>query len=600
MAAVCAVVTACGSEDSRCEPGAAAKAIRLPLGASCLELEGAARKRGSWSDDAVVHASEAAGGYVLRVDTEGVAEGMSIAIAGLVADRMHQQGYQSWGFSGTVLLPGAVSRDDDGRPVLEAGRTGDPAHEERGVSYHAAMFRDGARGEVIVIGALRADRAATAIVGTRDGAGESAVEIIYGPQRERLPAGDDGRSGSEPIFIGVAPTPEAALQRLSDALAAERIDDARPARPPSGWFSWNEHFDAIDAGIIEANMRAVGAELAPTGKTLIEIDDGWQRAWGDWQANDKFPDGMEAMASRIREAGLTPGIWLAPFLVELGADAAGRDPSVFVQAPDGTPLRHRISGNPRAYYVLDGTNPDAMAIVFDELERLADAGFSFFKLDFLYAGALAGGRAEDVTGVEAMRRGLGAIRDAVGTDAIINACGAPTLPVLGLADSLRIGPDTAFDGFHLAWSHVVAPARSLAARSYLWPQIYLDADQAQLREPYTLDEARAGALVTALGGAPYSLGDDLSVLPPERLAIALDVTVLDIAGGAGPARPVGLMDQAANEIAASPIIESLRFAEGFAAYPPVAFEVVGATGTTYTVSFDWDSHTVSVVPRSMR
>jgi alpha-galactosidase len=69
-------------------------------------------------------------------------------------------------------------------------------------------------------------------------------------------------------------------------------------------------------------------------------------------------------------------------------------------------------------------------------------GFDYFKLDFIYAGALAGPRHEDVTGIEAYRSGLALIREAAGADAYLLGCGAPILPSVGLVDAMRIGPDT--------------------------------------------------------------------------------------------------------------------------------------------------------------
>ncbi len=235
-----------------------------------------------------------------------------------------------------------------------------------------------------------------------------------------------------------------------------------------------------------------------------------------------------------------------------------------------------------------------MSLVTDAVTALAAAGFTYFKLDFLYAGALAGQRSRSTTGIEAMRAGLTLIRQAAGDGAIINACGAPTLPVVAIADSLRIGPDTAFDGFTLSWSLVAAAARNLAARYYLFPAIWPDADQTQLRAPYTADEAAASAAAAALAGPAYALGDDLTTLPADRLAAALDPALLDLAGAAAPASPRGLMTAPTDEVPASPILESFRFLGGIATEPPPRFEAVGKSGDHYEIQFDWVNHRVTV------
>ena len=73
---------------------------------------------------------------------------------------------------------------------------------------------------------------------------------------------------------------------------------------------------------------------------------------------------------------------------------------------------------------------------------LRDAGFDYFKLDFLYAGALAGRRHRDVTGVAAYRSGPCLVRDAIGPEGYLLGCGAPILPSVGLVDAMRVSPDT--------------------------------------------------------------------------------------------------------------------------------------------------------------
>lgn len=48
----------------------------------------------------------------------------------------------------------------------------------------------------------------------------------------------------------------------------------------------------------------------------VVLDDGWQKAWGDWQVNSKFPMGLTAMAQDAKAQGAEMGLWLAPLLVD--------------------------------------------------------------------------------------------------------------------------------------------------------------------------------------------------------------------------------------------------------------------------------------------
>ena len=532
----------------------------------------------------------ASGGLTLTLSADAPAQALELAIPDVDVDEMFQQGYQSWSFAGTVEIPLMVALDDDGRAAMKPARTGSSIDEVRGVSFHSALFRKGDAGPVLVIAALSAERAVTGIAATRTIDGPAQLSILYGPQRELLrPDVSDGRSHGELLYISTAASPEAALANVTAELM-RASDGFTPRRPPGGWFSWNSAFAAVDATTVSNELDTIQSMLLPVGLPLVEIDDGWELAWGDWRESSKFPDGLPALAAEIRSRGLVAGVWLAPFLVDVTSQAAASDPSLFVRGADGTPLVHTSPGIARSFFVLDGTNPASMAIATDQIQRLAAGGFSFFKLDFLYAGALVGQRSQDASGVEALRAGLALIRQAAGPDAIINACGAPILPVLGLSDSLRVGADTAYAGFDIRFMMTASAARNLAARSYLWPLVWPDADQAQLRAPLTFDEARVSAVTAALAGAPYSLGDDLTQLDPSLKAVALDPVILDLAGAASPATPDGIMIDPAGAIGLSPILEN-----GLVTPPPATFHATGKSGVAYTITVDWnDTHTVSI------
>jgi hypothetical protein len=593
IACVLAVVAGCGT--APCATGAQADGrYTLALDGVCLEDVGVARlASGSWEAAGTSLGWEAAasGGLLVTLASDAPAQALELAIPELDVDEMLQQGYQSWGFSGTVLVPLDVALDDDGRPRMKAARTGSALDEVRGVSFHSAVFRKGDAGPVVLVAALSATRAVTGIAASHDLDAPARLSILYGPQREPLPADGDGSVRSEVLYVATAATPEAALAQLTAELVhAHAADGFAPARPPGGWFSWNNAFTEVDATLVRGELDTLANRLLPAGMPLVEIDDGWENAWGDWRDNAKFPDGMPALAAEIRARGLVAGVWLAPFLVDTRSPiASATDPALFVHGADGRPLVHTSPGIAGSFYVLDGTNPASMAIATDQIRRLAAGGLTFFKLDFLYAGALVGTRAHVATGVEALRLGLAQIRQAAGAGAILNACGAPILPMLGLADSLRVGADTAFAGVDEGFMMVAGAARSLAARAHLFPLVWPDADQAQLRAPLTTDEARVSAVSAALAGAPYALGDDLATLDPARLALALDPVVLDLSGAAAPATPEGIMTDPAGSIPLSPLLEN-----GLLTPPPATLHATGKSGATYAIAFDWTAHTVAI------
>lgn len=543
---------------------------------------------------------EDAGGGALRVVAVAAppVEAFEVLLPGIPGDTVLQQGYQSWGYSGLARIPDSAPMGDDGALELAAAQEGSPVGETAGVSYGSAVV-GAPGGPFFVAGALSAARATTGFAAVVSASGKGAdVTVLYGALREPLPADGDGKVRSEPVHLAFAESAGEGLSALTAEMGAAMEGGApAPARPPGGWFSWNEHFAEIDEALVQAHADVVAEKLAPAGMKLLEIDDGWEAAWGDWQAGPTFPSGMPAIASYITGKGLVAGVWLAPFLVDVtSTPGMTADPSLFVQGPDGEPLVHKPSGSMKEYYVLDGTSDASMALVTDAIGALKAAGFSYFKLDFLYAGALPGGRsALGVTANQALAAGLAKLRAAAGKDAVLNACGAPILPVLGWADSLRVGTDTAFAGVKLNWPAITYSARSLAARAHLYPLVWPDADQAQLRPPYTAEEASVAAAVAALAGPAYSLGDDLTTLDPARLALGLDPVLLDIASAAAPGAAVSLFDGPVPDLV--PVTPVLDFSGANpSAPPPAVFTATGKSGAKVTVTFSWsEPHGVTVV-----
>lgn len=575
-----------------CVDGSSTRA--LSLGGECLQLSARVLDRGTWTalPPSAIAPSKLADGAVSITLSAPTADAFEIVVDGARGASFLQQGYQSWSFSGAVHVPRSVPRAADGSLAARAAFTGDPLDEVVGVSYGAAVVGDpGAT--ALTIGAASSSVATTAIAAEQSESATTRVTVLFGATREPLPA-NNGSVTTPPIVLAVTP-------RANDGLALLAREMQRglraPTAPPGGWFSWNELFDAVDETAVRAHVDLVATKLAPVHMPLVEIDDGWEIAWGDWQANAKFPSGMNGVGKAIRDRGLRAGVWLAPFLVDTkSAKAATLDPALFVHDAMGAPIVHKPTGTTKTYYVLDGTNPDAMAVAAKPIADLAAAGFDYFKLDFLYAGALPGARKQaGVTGVQALRQGLATLRTAMGEGAVFDACGAPIFPLLGVADALRIGSDTAYSGLSLNWADIVFAARSTAARAFLSPIVFLDGDQTQVRAPYDDGEARASAFVAALSGPAYALGDDLRKLPPDRLALALDATVLDLAGAPLAAVPDDPLENAADALVASPVLDAVTNPGSTGAQPPTHFTMKGKSGAVHHLTFQWtDVHVVDV------
>lgn len=208
-------------------------------------------------------------------------------------------------------------------------------------------------------------------------------------------------------------------------------------KPLLGWSSWYHYYLDISR---EALLKDLDA-ARENGFELFQIDDGYEADIGDWlKANEKFPGGMKFMAERIKESGMIPGIWTAPFSVSESSDVFRDHPDWLVKDENGHPAVAYENWN-KKIYALDTTNSEALGWLGEVFSTLKGYGYGFFKIDFLFAGMMPGKRFLEKTPVEAYRAGMEKIKDTVGDSGILG-CGAPLLPSIGYVDSMRIGADT--------------------------------------------------------------------------------------------------------------------------------------------------------------
>ncbi len=210
----------------------------------------------------------------------------------------------------------------------------------------------------------------------------------------------------------------------------------RPAIPASGWTSWYNYYRNIDEDIILHNLAAFERNAVPAD--FFQIDDGWQKAVGDWlEVKPGFPAGMKALADRIRGAGYQPGLWLAPFAVETDSTLFRDHPDWLVTDARGRPFS--TGGNWSGFYALDIYNPQ----VREHIRRIFNVilnewGYDLVKLDFLYGACIL--PRPDKTRGQIMCDAMEFLRDCVGEKKIIG-CGVPLWPAFGTVEYCRIGTD---------------------------------------------------------------------------------------------------------------------------------------------------------------
>jgi alpha-galactosidase len=452
--------------------------------------------------------------------------------AGYLAWRFYELGYQSWSPAGSMGVMDRAPKPSFPLPKRMGTnpRTADNHQPGIKASDWMAQVVEAKLGLSCLLGFVTTERFH----------GRVEFEVKYDRFR-RLEALLDGEGAQ--IDAGEEVNGEWCLVSLSrDPLAQQeryferwgQAMKARTAKPLSGWRSWRFAFTGVSEKTIDSNLTRLAA-LEPRPE-VVQIDEGYEPWVGEWNRfNEKFPSPPAQLAGRIRDQGFRPGIWLAPFLCSRESAIYHAHPEWMLRGALGLPILAMIhpAGKGRLMYALDATHPQYRKWLREQVRVLVHThGFTYLKLDFLYAAALPGERWDaHTTGAQALRQGLADIREAAGDDAYIMGCGCPLGPAVGIVDAMRVSPD-----IDIKWRKPLidlftgAPfgpgaknclrnnLARLAMGNRLWAP---DPDCIVLRrEKGGLTEAEIQSQLTVqyLSGGAAFLSEDLTGVGPERLA----------------------------------------------------------------------------------
>lgn len=481
--------------------------------------------------------------------------------------RMFRNGYQSWSPTGVATFgvdadPSTAARFEFLQAVHHADQRTVTAPDELRSEWVTLLAAGddppvlvGFDGGATHDGTLRLRRAGDGV--------ELWVEAFLGDAV--LPAGQQRPLHAVVVDHGTATGSGVAAELLDRwAARAAHAGGARADAPYQvGWCSWYQYFHGVTEDAVRRNL----ALAADWPFDVIQLDDGYQAAIGDWLVpNDDFPSGLPGVAEAVRSSGRRPGVWLAPFLAAPDSRLAAAHPGWLARTAGGAhPLRAWWNpewggGGDGFLYALDTTDPEVLAHLEHLAATLVAMGFDYLKVDFTFAPAVDGRWHDPArTPAERVRAGYEAIRRGAGDGAFVLGCGVPLANVVGLVDGCRIGPDVApcwalspadeivagYLGIQPATRHAYL---NTATRSFMHRHLWLnDPDCMMLRTTDTTlapGAARTWARAVGVSGGMALVSDDLALLDGASRRLLDEAVALGRASDdeARAGRPVAVPD----------------------------------------------------------
>jgi alpha-galactosidase len=232
-----------------------------------------------------------------------------------------------------------------------------------------------------------------------------------------------------PVTVSLAADAEGAISEMTRMRRASRRSHPDNQRMP---VVFNDYMNTLNGNPTAAKLAPLIDAASSVGAEIFCIDAGWYTDEDDWwdevgawtPSSRRFPEGLERVTERVRQAGMRPGIWLEPEVVGVHSPIVPELPKEVFLSRDGVPVVEQG----RMHF--DLRNETARNYIDGVIERLVETlGVGYFKLDYNIDPGAGTDRAASSVGagmLEHNRAYLGWLEHLLDTyrDLVIENCGS--------------------------------------------------------------------------------------------------------------------------------------------------------------------------------
>lgn len=307
-------------------------------------------------------------------------------------------------------------------------------------------------------------------------------------------------------------------------------------RVPVGWMTWYAvKFDACEEKVL-ANAKWQADNLKDYGANAVWVDWEWYHSDFSGDRTDgvnslqpdpqKYPNGMEYVADRIKEMGLVPALWLG-FTNEPSKNE-------YIEKYPNIVLSDHKTWCGRYYF--DISNPNYLNKYLPAaLENVHKWGYEAIKYDTiplcLWFHENNHHKMYDptLTTREAYRNMIAKTREILGENMYMLSCSGSTNSTIlwasDMFDAARIGEDI------FSWEEHLKNIERIAEFYPLHNiQFHVDADNVVLRDEFNnFEQAKSRVAIISLLGLPMTFGDEFTALSNKKVQILKkSLPILDI------------------------------------------------------------------------